>query len=296
MKYQEPILSIFVLDYAKPIESRLCLESVKRHVKVPYKVIFVDNGSGEDYSLQFLKEGLVDQLIINRDSTGLGIGTRDGMNACFGQVALMLQNDQLFIKDFLMPEFISLVTNFGATTEDGKKVGSINLAGNVAPEGVYSERAHLISTRFYKDMERNNILGYAGAGPYHDAGPWREAQIQELYARENLIHWTPPAMPWVRDNGVYALRDMKEGGVFLHRTDTKQVWVIVPPTGDKNPMYPKMTEEEFSMCKRGEWMDGRIPSLERQDSFNCWGSTELAQMELIYVSDLRERFAKKKRS
>lgn len=292
MTYQEPILSIFVLDFAKPIESRLCLESVKRHIKeIPYKVIFVDNGSGEDYPLQFVREGLVDQLIINRESTGLGLGTRDGMNACLGQVTLMLQNDQEFARDFMMPDFISLVNQFGAQTGDGRKVGSISLAGAPCGDGVYSERGHLISTRFYKDMERNGILGYHGAGPWHD-GVWRERQIQDLYAREGLVHWTPPCVPWIKDNGVFAVRDgRRQGfGTWVHRTDLKTLWNIVKPE-QINPAYPKLSQDEWAQAIRGEWPEeGKVPEAEIKDSFDCWSHTELGQMEKEYVANLRRRF------
>lgn len=291
MTYQEPILSVAVLDFAKPIESRLCLESVKRHIKeIPYKVIFVDNGSGEDYPLEFVREGLVDQLIVNRESTGLGLGTRDVMNACFGQVTFMLQNDQELARDFTMLDFISLVTQFGAQTQDGRKVGSISLAGAPCGDGVYSERGHLVSTRFYKDMERNGVLGHHGAGPWHD-GIWREAQIQGLYAREGLIHWTPPCAPWVKDNGVFAVRDMRKtgGGLWCHRTDTKALWNILKAE-QFNPVYPKFTDEERRQMMFGEWPDGQIPEREKQDSFDCWSHTKLGQMEKEYVADLRRRF------
>jgi len=290
MTYQEPILTVAVLDFCKPHESRLCLESVKRHLKVGHKIIFCDNGSGEDYPLQFVREGLVDQLIVNRDSTGLGLGTRDLFAAVFSPVTLYLQNDQIFVRDFQEMEFVGLVNQFGAG--DGtRKIGSISLAGQPCGPNIYSERAHLISTKFYKDMERNGLLGYHGAGKYHD-GVWRERQIQDLYAKEGLVHWMPPILPWVSDNGVYALRDMGEGGVWLHRTDTKALWVIIPPQ-TKNPAYPKLTDEEFETAKRGEWVDATIPSQEAKDSFHCWDETELAKMEKQYVDDLRERFRRK---
>jgi hypothetical protein len=293
--YRDPILTIGVLDFAKPIESHLCLQSIKQHVKVAHKVVFCDNGSGEDYALQFLRDGLIDQLIINRESTGLGLGTRDIMNASFSTLTLMMQNDQLFVRDLSEEDVRGLAAHLGTETTSGGKVASINIAGPVAPVNRYAERAHLIGTTFYKDMERRGVLGYAGAGKYHDAGPWREASIQELYAKEHLVHWTPPVAPWVQDNGVYGLRDMGEGGVWLHRTDTKAAWVIVIPTGDKNPAYPKMTDEEFAVAKAGLWVDARIPEAEVAHSFDCWSNTMLAQMEEDYVKDMRRRFREKGR-
>lgn len=293
MSYREPILTIVVLDFGKQVESYLCLQSIKRHVKVEHKVIFCDNGAVEDYPLEYLREGLIDQLIINRESNGLGIGTRDLFASTFSAVTIYLQNDQFFARDLTEQDFIALTGNMGATLPDNRRVGSISLAGSPCGEGIYSERAHLISTRFYKDMERSGILGYHGAGKWHD-GPWREAQIQAFYKQQNLVHWTPPVQPWVADNGVFALRDMGDGGVFIHRTDTKQVWVIVPPKV-KNPVYPKMTDGEFLLCSKNEWPDGKIPEAELKDSFVCWDQSPLVQMQDDYIRDARERFKTKGR-
>lgn len=292
-EYQEPILTVAVLDYCKPFEARLCLESVKRHVQVPHKVVFCDNGSNEDYPLTFVRDGLVDQLIVNRESTGLGLGTRDIMNASFSPFTLMMQNDQVFSRDLTQVDFDSLTSQLGQRTQDGV-IASINLAGLIASPNRYSERSHIVFTTFYRQMERGGVLGYHGAGRYHD-GIWREAQIQEVYAAQNLIHWTPPTVQWAKDNGVYATRDMGDGGVWLHRTDNKALFVIVAPTGPKNPAYPKLTDTEYELAKKGEWQDGRIPEMEVKDSFDCWSGSELAKMEVQYVADLRRRFKEKGR-
>lgn len=292
MEYRDPVLTVCVLDFCKPYESRLCLESIKRHVKIPHKVVFCDNGSGEDYPISFVREGLVDQLIVNRESTGLGLGTRDCMNASFSPYTMMMQNDQLFARDLTENDFDALTSQLGKEV-DGKKIASINLAGRVAPVNQYSERGHIVFTTFYKQMERNGELGYHGAGKYHN-GPWREAQIQAIYAEQGLIHWTPPTTPWVSDNGVFAVRDMGDS-VYCHRTDTKALYVIVPPIGKRNPVYPKVSEDEWNTILFNLWPDGKIPEQEVKDSFDCWSGTDLAKMEVQYVADLRRRFKEKGR-
>lgn len=289
LTYQDPPLTISVLDLSKPIETRLCLESVKRHVKVPHKVVLCDNGSRESYSLDFVREGLVDQLIVNGQSTGLGLGTRDIMNASFSPLTLMLQNDQLFARDLTEGDLNGLASMLGQQTPEGR-IASITLAGGATPRNVYGERGHIISTAFYRDMEMKGVLGYHGAGRYHD-GPWRESQIQAIYASQGLIHWMPPVAPWVQDNGVYAVRNMGDegGGVFCHRTDTKACWVIVPPK-TRNAAYPKVNDDEFEMMRLNIWPDGKIPETEIAHSFNCWGDTHLARMEVDYIKDLRRRY------
>ncbi len=294
MTYTEPLLSVAVLDFCKPIESRLCLQSVKDHIKFPHRVIFCDNGSSEDYAMDFVREGLVDQLIVNRESTGLGLGTRDLFAACHSALTLYLQNDQIMARDLTQDELADEICGkMYAPQWQGGVYGScmsVSLAGAPCGVGVYSERAHIIETQFYKNMEEQGVLGYHGAGKYHD-GPWREAQIQALYKEKGWMHYIYEK-PLVQDNGVYAVRDMGEAGVWVHRTDSKALWCIVPPK-IKNPVYPKLSDVEFAIAAAGEWPDGRVPEVEVKDSFRCWDHTMLARMEREYVADLRRRFAAK---
>ena len=270
----------------KPIESRICLESIQRHLKVPHTVIFCDNGSGEDYPLQFVRDGLVDQLIVNRDSRGLGLGTRDLFALNFSVYTILMQNDQFFARDLTQPEFSSMTQMLGGRNGRGQTISSISLAGAPCGDGIYSERAHLILTSTYKTWEERLPLGYHGAGPYHE-GMWREEEIQRHYRFSNLIHLTWPVQS-VQDNGVFAVRDMKEGGLYCHRTDTKALWVILPPT-IRNPAYPKFNDEEYALAAAGQWSDGRVPAIEEKDSFRCWDHTPLAQMQDDYIKDLRRR-------
>lgn len=290
MTYSEPNLSILVLDYMKPIESRLCLQSIKEYVKIPHQVIFCDNGSGEDYPMQFVRDGLVDQLIVNRDSRGLGLGTRDLYSLTHSYWTIYLQNDQLFERDLTETEFYQIGSWMGGRDSRGKTVASISLAGAPCGVGEYSERAHLIRTSDYKLWEDRIPLGHYGAGPYHN-GPWREERMQSHYRSSSLTHLAWP-QPLVQDNGVYAIRGMndKEGGLWLHRTDNKRLWCIIPPTRC-NPAYPKFTDEERNIAERGEWPDGAIPELELPHSFSCWDHTVLGQMQEGYIKDLRRRAA-----
>lgn len=268
--YQEPLISYLVLDFQKPVEARLCLESIKRHTLFPHKVLFLHNGPA-DYPYQFLKDGLVDHFIQTCQNNGLGIGTRDLFAASFSPYSIPFQNDQILAQDFtqqMLDEFIGLL--WLQNEDKTRTVASVSLAGQVAGMGVYSERAHLIQTSFYKGMELiDNRLGYAGAGPYNDSGPWREAQIQAYYAEKGFIHLTllPPI---VRDNGVWTIRDLA-GGRMRMRTDTKALTWVKPPT--EKAVFPDHTDEEWAMAIRGEWPKGQTPSnyVAKGQVFNCWG-------------------------
>lgn len=265
--YQEPALSILVLDFVKEAETRACLESVKRHILFPHKIIYLHNGIA-DYPIQLYRDGLVDQFIQTRHNHGLGVGTRDLVAACFSRYFLMLQNDQVIGRDFSAVEFDGLIHAVLGENINGQTIASVDLAGAVGGRGVYSERAHIMETAFYKQLETDGKLGTSGAGPYHE-GAWREAQIQEFYRENDYTHFTWPN-PLVIDRGVWTIRDVAGGRVRM-RTDTKAVWWLEPP---KHPyVFPECSELEWATAIDGKWIDGTIPQayLDKKQSFNCWG-------------------------
>ncbi len=264
--YSEPVLSVLVLDFLKKWETCMCLESVKRHIKVPYKVIYLHNGPA-DYPVALLREGLVDQLIQTKINTGLAIGTRDLFAACFSEYALYLQNDQVIGRDLVKEEYQDIVRSIGTFTDtvEGSEVKSVSVAGSPCGKGVYSERAHFICTQAYRTWEHHNLLGYHGAGPYHD-GPWREAQIQKIYREEGWVHYEWPA-PLVIDNGRRAVRQNPDGSIWTHEPDTKRAWLLQGPVKERH-IYPRFSEAEWTeVLSTQVWPDGLIPEHERAESF-----------------------------
>lgn len=267
--FPEPKVSFLVLDYKKPQESRLLLESLKKHVKFAHKVIYLHNGL-ESYPQRYLEEGLIDQLIVTKDNDGLGLGTRNLFAACFSQYAIYVQNDQILGRDFTEEEFeylISFLSSVGIAS-DGitPSIVSISLAGAPCGQDIYSERAHLISTHSYKSLE--DLLPHGGAGPYHDK-PWREGFIQAMYKKNNWKHFIYHA-PMFIDNGRRAIRLNPDGSLWEHFTDTKQLWLIHGPVKERF-VYPYFTDEEWeNVLKFQTWPNGKIPEKEIKNSFHVW--------------------------
>ena len=267
--YTEPELTILVLDFLKKEETLQCLQSVHRHVKVPFKIIYHHNGQA-DYPEQLLHIGLIDQLIQTKVNTGLGIGTRNLFAASFSPYSIYLQNDQFFMRDLTPEIFHELTLQIsqyipGRFDEDAPIAKSISLAGSPCGKGVYSERAHLIFTEDYKSWED---LGYHGAGPYHD-GVWREAKIQKIYREENWVHYEWPEQ-LVADNGRRAIRENPDGSLWQHYPDTKRLWLLRGPVKERH-VYPRFTDEEWARVIDSQiWPAGWIPEIERKESFHVW--------------------------
>lgn len=267
--FPEPKVSFLVLDYEKPAESRLLLESLKKHVKFQHKVIYLHNGWA-NYPQTYLNDSLIDQLIISNDNDGLGIGTKILFANCFSQYAIYVQNDQILGRDFTEEELeylISFLPYKRDRDETTPWVRSIGLAGDPC-HGTYSERAHLIETSTYFEWEHEYMLPHGGAGPYHDQ-PWREGYIQSLYKKYNWKHHIYHA-PMFIDNGRTAIRQNPDGSTWKHFPDTKQLWLMKGPVKEKF-VYPYFTDAEWDeVIKTQRWRDGKIPEQEVKNSFHVW--------------------------
>lgn len=285
--FPEPKVSFLVLDYKKPNESRLLLESIKKHVKFPYKVIYLHNGYSQ-HAQMFMQEGLIDQLIMTAENDGLGLGTRNLFAACFSPYTIYAQNDQILGRDFTEEELDYLINHLDMHTMDEKLVKSVSLAGAPCGDGIYSERAHLIETLTYREWENTYPMPHGGAGPFHDI-QWREGYIQSLYKKYGWTHYIYQN-PMFVDNGVFALRENPDGSIWCHRTDNKKLWNIIKPK-EKYSSYPKFTDKEWDDVLTNGWPDGKIPENEIQNSFSCWDNTALGIREFEYIRDLRIKHA-----
>lgn len=268
LEWREPPLAVLVLDFLKESETRMCLESIRRHVKVDHTIIYHHNGQAA-YPYLFLEAGLIDQLIQTKVNHGLGIGTRALFAAAFSPYSLYLQNDQYLIRDFTEEDLNAMIQILESEPRYGDpRISSISLAGAPCGDGVYSERCHLILTRQYQYWESLGRLGCYGAGPYHD-GPWREAQIQEMYRIEHKRHmiWH---QPFVADNGHRAIRENPDGSRWLHYPDTKQAWLLSGPVKERH-VYPRFTNDEWDqVIATQRWEPGAIPEMEKGESFHVW--------------------------
>lgn len=263
----EPILSVLVLGYMKPDEAFECLESIRRHVRVPYKLIYLDNGGAPDYAWDLYKEGLCDVLISKRYGRGGGYGQTDLFRYCDTEYALFVQCDQTMRHDLtptVFAHFIKLLDTYQC----------IDLNGDQSNKGIWTDRAHLIKTDFF-----NSFVPFPNGGPGNDAAPWNEAYLQRAFALNGYtIAHIRPAM--FSDEGKWSVREAGDG-LYRHRCDTKQLWVLKTPTY-RTEVYPPFNDAEWATVFAGQWIGGAIPEQWKPHSFQCWPLDEspAAQMNL----------------
>lgn len=250
-------ISYLVLDYSRPIESELCLKSIKKHTKFPHEVIFLCNGGdNQEYAIKLYNEGLIDKLILRKENGGLGIGTLELFRYCDSKYSIYFQSDQVLIRDFSLEEL-----NYILTTLNIYRHNAVSIAGNQG-NGVYSERAHIIETDFYNGIPNKSI---GGAGPYAHL-IWNEEVIQKYFKEKELGFVIWPNL-LVADNGCYAVRQNPDGSKWTHRTDTKQLKHISGDIKEKY-VYPKFSDIEWEqVLKNQSWPIWKIPENELPHSF-----------------------------
>jgi hypothetical protein len=254
---KDKTISFLLLDHNRPEESRLCLESIKKHCsEIKYKIYFLANGNDENYAQKFFEEGLIDHLIQNKKNNGCGFGTMQLFQTCDTEYAFYVQVDQFMISDLLPRD----IEDFCRALEGGK-VGHIDVAGDQG-NGSFSERALFTSVSFYNAISKEG----GGPGPYCHL-KWSEESVQDYY-RDNEIHFLTTDLIF-QNNGKWSQRENPDGSKWRHRTDSKELWMISPPSIKYD--YPKFSDEEWKeVLKTQSWEDGKIPKSELEHSFKCF--------------------------
>lgn len=255
------IVSFLVLDYRKPHETSECLESIRRHAKVPHQIIYLDNGSQEEYPWDFRNEGLCDVLISKQVGRGGGVGQTDLFRYCDTQYAYFVQSDQMLVHDITIGAQDRFIE---ALVGDAR---CIDLNGDQSGLGRWTDRAHFIDVSWFNSL---SPFPNGGPGPLHELR-WNENYLQEVFDQigNPIVHVKPVLFA---DRGINTVRELPCGGIVRMRTDTKAVeWLQLP----KAPyVFPEHTPEEWEQVIAGNWRAGTVPSiyLSRGDSFNHWTS------------------------
>lgn len=258
-------LAILVLDFTKPKESYLCLESIRKHVKVPHKIYFLSNGTpiSSDYPYRYFVDGLIDYLMWSKKGSGCGCGIQELYRICDTPYAVLMQNDQIWYRDFEEGEFLYI------TSLLGDKYKCIGLAGDLN-QGKYSERASICKTEDYLAIP-NKPPG--GPGIYDRSQMWTEEHVGNQ--GEKFKFGVYPK-PFVADLGKYTVREFPDSAVLKWRTDTGELTVVNPPT-QHHPEYKDFLPEEWDDMINGKWEPGRIPQKWQQNSFDFWSKHPVAK-------------------
>lgn len=252
--------NFLILDYNRPKESELCLKSIKTFAKFDYSIVYLSNGGEQEYVYNYYKNGLIDKLILRKNNSGCGLGTRELFNDfdldC--DYVFYVQCDQFMARELHLAEIEHYLSNL----QDD--ILYIDLAGNQGHNN-YSERAHLINKHAYNKIP--NTRG--GPGPYANE-KWTEQSLQD-YMKDNKLSFLSIKPAVFADNGKISYRQFPCGGETMHFTDTKQLWIL-KPLKQKYLDWPniELNDKEWELVLSNKWVNGTVPEKLKQHSFNHW--------------------------
>lgn len=248
-----PLISFLVLDYKKPIETNICLSSIRQNAKFNHQIIYLDNGSNSLYPMQFHETGLADYTILKKHGNGGGYGQTDLFRFCNTKYSIFVQSDQYLAR--VLDE--NTIKTYILLLDSGFQC--IDMNGDQSGKGIWTDRAHMIKTDLF-----NKLGPFPNGGPGLDAVPWNEAYLQEQFQKRQYKIFHAPVS--FIDNGRTSVRQSEYGGIFEHETDTKRLKVLQIPSKANN-VYPILNNKEWDLVLNGQWVDGTIPEASQKDSF-----------------------------
>jgi len=266
--------SILILDHNQFQEAKILLESIEQCARFDKKIYYLANGNTEDYAHEFYRQGLIDVLIVNKKNNGGGFGTMQLFQSCDTEYAFYIQADQYFRRRVTQASVDSWVKVLeehptpdktehwqGHKKRGATMIPLIDLAGDQG-NGQYSERGQFINVDFYNSVPREG----GGPGPYHHL-EWTENSMQK-YIQDKKLEIVVVQPLIIADAGKWAVRESPDGSRWKHRTDTKELWMISPPS--EKYVYPEFTDEEWEKALSSGWTDGDIPEKDKEHSFTFW--------------------------
>ena len=237
-----------ILDYQRPHEARQLLESIKTYSDFDYEVTYLSNNGEQEYINSLKSDGLIDTLLLNPRNIGCGAATMQLFSNCQTEYAFYIQVDHTLVQ----PITRDVINQFTSLLKD-HDYSCVDLAGDQAnPRGGYSERAQFINVEFYNSIPKT----IGGPGPWNHIR-WTEKCVQDYFKKNNLkIAHIDPLL--FRDAGKWSVRSNPDGSQWRQQSDTKQLWMLVPPT--EKYSWPLFTPEEWDqVLSTKEWRGGDIP-------------------------------------
>jgi hypothetical protein len=229
-------ISCVILDFYREKESRVLLESLSRNLKFKCDIIFYDNGTPDNYSEKFLKEGLITKLIKQEKNRGCGPATAHMYELCETPFLLYLQCDHELVE----PLHGEQVMNAIQWLKDGI-FHCIDLAGNQG-QGRFSERANIMGVDFYNNIPKGSL---GGPGITNDE-KYVEQWVQEYFAENDckIAHIQPT---FFADRGYYSVRQLADDDLCtIHSCYSKEIWRMTNETPKRRyDIFPPLNDNEW---------------------------------------------------
>lgn len=237
-------ITFLILDFNRPTETNLLLNSIKKYVKFDHSVILYSNGGEQNYIKDFYDKNLIDIAILSKKNDGSGIGTIRLIELCPTEYFIYIQCDNFFYRDFSFEELDLMRKEL-----DKDKVGVISLTNLNS----FSERAFMCKTEFYL---KNHFQEGGGTGPTQVLNLLNSEQAMTKWLEKNnkdIVIWNQLLI----DSGLFSIVETPCGGSLIRRCDSQELKILKLPK-QKMPLW-NLSEIEWEDILNNKWEDWTIP-------------------------------------
>jgi GT2 family glycosyltransferase len=147
---QLPELSIITVNYNGIADTATLIESVQSHLKIPYELIVVDNGSRQDESGMLKKQFPSVKVIRSETNLGFAGGNNLGITYASADLLLFINNDT-YVKDDSLVHLLERMNNEPSL-------------GGISPKILFADQEGLIQFAGYTPLSkitlRNSLIGF----------------------------------------------------------------------------------------------------------------------------------------
>ncbi len=129
---EAPLVSVLMLSWNAPEYTRLALESIRAHTRMPYEVVIVDNGSGPE-TTSWLRTLDDVRIIYNPTNRGFAGGSNQAIAAAKGEYVVLLNNDTIVTEGWLegLLDAFERVPALGVSAVRSNRVAGVQMVYDV---------------------------------------------------------------------------------------------------------------------------------------------------------------------
>ncbi len=163
-KAKEKLTSIVILTYNQLEYTKLTINSIREHTKVPYEIIVIDNASS-DGTIDYLKAQKDVRGIFNQENIGFPSGCNQGMEISTGEYVVLLNNDVIVSDNWLdgLIECADSMPSIGIVGPMSNRISGYQLEANVSykrPNQVHEFAAKYRRRNRKRWLESPRVAGF----------------------------------------------------------------------------------------------------------------------------------------
>lgn len=292
----EKVCDIVIAVWNLKEKTEVCIESIIKHTKFPYRIIIVDNGS-EDPTKSYLEDLKNDAripaylLIRNEENRGATKAFNQGMEASSASYILLINNDTIVTDGWLteMMGALESAADVGIVNPDSNNMGT-QISKNMSLDefekqcvrqhrGEYIDMGDACGFCYLMKREVLDKIGLwndsYGFGNYEETEHCifaRKAGYRMVMAKGAFVfHEEHSTFNMLELQGVDVEKDFEENKIKFEAKYGKTQRILYAVIGKRSEVLAKVSEDMYTAGYNAKWVDAFIVKKHREYKFRKHG-------------------------